>query len=156
MGTIAPRYVEIDPGTGLLTDDSLKRIKRAVANAFRGALGQEALFMFAIEQQDKTGAPIQPHVHALAIVPHAPGIISKLKGRLHKVAGEEDPDTVKAQRIFRWRQLNNELALAEADFRRAAQYGVKNENSAVFRSKALLDHVHRRFEELKKHHKVCT
>lgn len=154
--TIAPRYIEVDPTTGLLTKNSVKKIKRAVANAFRDALGDEALFMFTIEQHDKAGVPTLAHLHAIAVVPFRLGNISDLKRRLHRVAGEDEPSTVKVQALSIWGQRHNEMAPAEADFRRAALYDRKDDRSETFRSKALLVHVHERFEELKKHYKGRT
>lgn len=154
LRSIDARYIEFDPMTDLLTRNSVRKIKRTVANAFRGALGHEALFMFTIEQQDKDGLLISPHVHALAIVPFRSGSLVDLKRRLHRVAGDDDPDTIMSKHISVWGKGPLELAPAEADFRRAALYDTKNDQSEIYRSKALLVHVHQHFERLKKHYKV--
>jgi len=154
--TIAPRYVEIDSTTGFLTEASIRKIKRAVANAFKAAFGPEALFMFTIEQQDKDGLPIAPHVHAIAVEPYDLGNIANLMMRLHRIAGEDEPNTVMIQRLAIWGERDFGLGLAEADFRRVALYDSKNNRSVTYRSKELLVHVHEHFEELKKHYKVST
>jgi len=148
------KYVEIDPGTGLLTRSSASRIKRAVANALKSVLGKDAMFMFTIEQQDKEGNPCSPHVHALINAPFRGEVSKKLKIKLHKFAGSDKDGTVEIQTMFRWRKRRNELSPADADYRRVAQYAAKNDQTVFYRSKTLMEHVHARFEELKKHHGI--
>lgn len=156
LGVIDARYIEIDPATGLLTRNSVRKIKRAVANAFKGALGRDAIFMFTIEQRNKAGHPVSPHIHALAVVPFRFGSVPDLKRRLYKIAGADDSDTIKSAHISVWGKRRLELAPAEADFRRTALYDTKNDQTEIYRSRALMVHVHQHFEVLKKHYKVST
>lgn len=155
--SIDPRYIEIDTTSGWLTEKSVNKIKRKVATAFKRVLGADGCFMFAIEQQDKDGNPCAPHIHAIGnftLLKHNRNV---LEAELHKVAGESDPDTVSfSPPWFSIRKQWNVRTPRDADYRRAANYLCKNDQTKTYRSENLMQHVHETFEELKRHHGVAA
>ncbi len=147
IGSIASGHTSIDPSSGLLTNGSIKKIKRAVATAAKLAIGKDAIFMFSIEQQDKNGNPCEPHIHMLANLYTVPDI-SKLRSKFYRIAGKIERNTVKFQRTTSLKK-SNETSKGEAAARRVALYGVKNADSRTYRTSALMKHVHGVFEDIK-------
>lgn len=155
--TIDPRYVEREAASGWLTKNSELKIKRAATDAFKRVLGKDACFMFVIEQQDKEGNPCAPHIHALAKMTLLKHNIHALEAELQKVAGDNQPNTIRFTRSWCWISKHpSERNPGEADLRRAAQYFCKNDQTKQCRSQSLMQHVHETFEELKRHHGVAA
>lgn len=146
--------IELDPATGLPTQTSVMKIKRAVANAIRRTLGSDAAFIMAIEYRDKLGAPVPPHVHVMAIKHLFQGYTRDIRTALHKVAGDSDPKTVKVSFLSPHARYKRHLERVrnEADFRRTAGYGAKNEDTRFYRSKTVLTHVPEIWDSLKAHY----
>ncbi len=153
VGSIDRRYLEFDPATGLLTANSIKKIKRATAASLKSSLGRDAYFMFAIEQQDKAGRIMAPHLHILTVALFTKLYHQELLTKLARVAGDDSPGTIEVRKYSALVKRSNELAWNEADTRRLALYSMKNDATAIYRSKSLLSHVHARFDELKQHHR---
>lgn len=148
IGSIASRYISFDPRSGSLTNESIRKIKRAVSDATKLAIGKDAIFMFSIEQQDKTGGTCEPHIHMLANIYILPDI-SKLRSKLCGIAGASARNTVQFKRITKLDKHHAETSKGEAAARRVALYGVKNANSRTYRASALMKHVHSVFEDIK-------
>ena len=146
IASIADKYLEFEPATGRLTKDSIRKIKRAFSNAFKASLGQEAYFMYAIEQQDKKGMACIPHMHGMAITPQ---LSPTLAANLQKVAGSSAKGSVKLEILSKLPLKPKERVLGDTDVRRWAQYSVKNDLTVVCRSRALIQRMPPSFEGLK-------
>lgn len=147
-------YIEIDPATCLPTQSSVMKIKRALANAVKRVLGPDAAFIMAIEYQDGVGDPIRPHAQIIAIKHRKQGTVKDLKQALQKVADDYHKDTVKVGYLSKLAgyKRERERVRDEADFRRAAGYDAKNDNSRFYRSKTTLHHLPGTWEDLKAHY----
>lgn len=151
VNKLKPCHIETDPTTGLLTQSAIMKIKRAMANAIKRILGPDTAFIMAIEYQNKVGAPIEPHVHIIAIKHLFRGALKDVRAALHRVAGNSDSDTVDIQYLSKHPGYKRHLERIrnEADFRRTAGYGAKNEDSRFYRSKAVIAHIPETWESLK-------
>lgn len=153
MEKLRTDLVEYDASGLWLTTQSIKRIKLAVSRAIKRSLGREAKFMFAIEQQDKNGEPVRPHVHGLAVMRFQPLYHRDLKTRLQHVAGDDSRGVVQISKYSSLVKHGTARIHSEADTRRLALYAAKNNRTVFYRSKPLLVLVHAHFEDLKRHYR---
>ncbi len=151
---IKASYVEHDPVTGLLTDASIKKIKRAASNAVKSVFGKDAMFCLAIEDQDKDGFYIEPHLHIIVVHRFQSGAAKRLKEALQKVAGTTASGSVQSSYLskFAGSRHHKSRVRDEADFRRTAGYGAKNAQTRIYRSKTVIVHLPAIFEMLKAHY----
>jgi hypothetical protein len=150
LSQIAPRYIVIDPKTGLVTSQSIAKVKRALANAVKQSLGSEASFMFAIEQQDRAGERCAPHVHGLVNARFIPLDHKDFVARLAAVAGDDGPGTVSVKKISSLTKQPRERAWSDPSIRRFAQYATKNCHTVHYRSAPLMRDVPETYEALKR------
>ncbi len=154
VNQLKANLIEIDPATGVLKQSSVMKIKRAMADAIKRTLGPDAAFMMVVEDRDKLGAPVEPHVHIIAMKHFRLGGMQNLRKALYKVAEKSDEKTVKVNDLSPVTGYKRHLERVrdEADFRRTAGYNTKNEDSRFYRSKIVLEHVPETWEALTAHY----
>lgn len=151
VSNLKPALLQEEPSTGLITQDSKQRIKRAVSDLLRKEIGQDAYFIFAIEQFDGAGTP-KPHLHGVVLcyVLQRP----RLKRVLQRLTDASSESAVRLDRLTRLgKKLPNELATNEADYLAYVAYTMKDENTWTFRSRTLIKPAQEHFEYLKKHYR---